>query len=393
MYKQLKFSGGNNMKKITMFVLIILILAAGFLPSVYAFNVDSKAYILIENSSGRVLSEMNADERLAPASLTKIMVLLLIAEEVNAGRLCLSEEVVTSSHASSRDGSVIWLEPGEVMSAADLVKSVVISSANDATVALAEHIAGSEEEFVKLMNRKAYTLKMSNTNFTNTVGYDHPEHYTTARDVAAMSRALMREENYAVFAEHMLTRLCSVRTGTARETQLLNTNNLITYYKGIEGIKTGTTDNAGFCLSASAFRNDMRLIGVVLGCKDNYDRVDLSEKLLDYGFAGYELHIPDSEIQLEPLLISGGVKRDLEITRLDSPPVVIPKGIADSLEYEIYLPQKVTAPIIRNQPVGTITAVLDGEVVYESYIVAAQSVQKLTFWRVLAAMVRGFFGH
>jgi D-alanyl-D-alanine carboxypeptidase (penicillin-binding protein 5/6) len=286
---------------------------------------------------------------------------------------------------------VIWLEPGEVMTVADLVKSVVISSANDSTVALAEHISGTEEDFVAYMNRKAYALGMRNTNFVNSVGYDHPQHYSTARDVAVMSRALMRAGNYAHFSERMLTRLCSVRTGTERETQLLNTNNLITFYKGIEGLKTGTTDNAGFCLSAVATRGEMRLISVVMGCKDNYDRVDLSEKLLDYGFAGYELHTPDVKTDFDPLPVAGGVQQELVLEETPTPAIILPKGRAGALEFEIYLPDSVTAPILRNQPIGTITATLDGSVVYESYIVAAHNVEKITFRRILTEMVKNFF--
>jgi D-alanyl-D-alanine carboxypeptidase (penicillin-binding protein 5/6) len=381
------------MKRFT-FILAVIAYAGGFFPSAAQTEPElpqSASYILVEASTGSVLREYNADERLAPASLTKVMLLLLIAEEINANRLCLTEEVTTTAHASAMDGSVIWLEAGEVMSVADLLKSVVISSANDATVALAEHIAGSEDGFVALMNQKAYVLGMSNTSFTNAVGYDDERHYSTARDVAVMSRALMREENYALFSEHMLTRLCSVRTATERETQLLNTNNLITYYKGIEGIKTGTTDNAGFCLSAAAVRGEMRLISVVMGCNDNFDRVDLSEKLLDYGFAGYEPHSPDSAMTFEPISVRNGVTATLTLSEMQTGAIVIPKGRADEIKYEVYLPEQVSAPVTRNQPIGTISASLDGEVVYESYIVAAESVQKLTFWRVFAEMVKSFF--
>jgi len=379
---------------------MVMIILLGNIWVVFAENAeqhlpDAKAYILVENSTGQVLSESNADERLSPASLTKIMLLLLVAEEVNAGRLSMDETVAASSHASSMGGSVIWLEPGEVMSVDDLVKAVVISSANDATVALAEYIGGSEEGFVKLMNQKAYVLGMTNTNFVNAVGYDDLErHYTTARDVAIMSRALMREKNYAVFSEHMLTRLCSVRTGTERETQLLNTNNLITYYKGIEGIKTGTTDDAGYCLSAAAMRGDMRLISVVMGCENNYDRVDLSEQLLDYGFANYELYNDCGENikPFENLQVLGGVERDVAIIPSLPGAIVIPKGRAGDIKYEIYLPKRVTAPIVRNQPIGTIAATLDGKSVYESYITAARPARKLTFSRTLTYMIGRFFG-
>ena len=352
----------------------------------------SSAYVLIEQSTGQILSAHNADRRLPPASLTKIMVLLLVAEEVNAKRLSLSDSVTVSAHASSMDGSVIWLEPGEIMTVGEMVKAVVISSANDATVALAEHIGKSEGGFVRLMNQKAYVLGMSDTSFTNAVGYDEPQHYTTARDVAKMSRALMRSQNYEHFSEHMLTRLCSVRTGTERETQLLNTNNLITYYKGIQGIKTGTTDNAGYCLSAAAVRNSLHLISVVMGCKDEFDRVDLSEKLLDYGFNGYELHRPDSDAEFKPPVVTGGVERELAVKELQAPAIVIKRGRAGGLKYESYLPEKVTAPVVRNQPVGTITATLDGEVVYESYIVAEKPVREMTFMRALTVLCKRFLG-
>ncbi|MCL2071766.1 MAG: D-alanyl-D-alanine carboxypeptidase [Oscillospiraceae bacterium] len=362
-------------------------------PSAEAALPDSVAHILIEASTGRVLSEANADERLAPASLTKIMLLLLAAEEINAGRLSFDALVTVSSHASKMDGSVIWLEQGESMSVADLVKSVVISSANDAAVALAEHISGSEEEFVKLMNRKAYVLGMSETNFVNAAGYDHPDHYTTAKDAATMSRALMRDENYELFSDYMLTRLCSVRAGTDREAQLLNTNKLITYYNGIEGIKTGTTDNAGHCLAAAATRDDMRLISVVMGCKDEADRVNRTEALLDYGFGNYELYRGFGK-DLEPfenLSVAGGVQRELKLAQIrDDSGIVIQKGRAGDIDYRIYLPEKVTAPIARNQPVGTVTATLDGKVVHESYITAEHTVHELTLFRVFAFLIRAF---
>jgi D-alanyl-D-alanine carboxypeptidase (penicillin-binding protein 5/6) len=375
--------------------IIVLILLGIFGATVKAQqqteSAATPAYILIESSTGQVLRENNADEKMPPASLTKIMLLLLVAEEINAGRLSLDEQVTASSYASSRDGSVIWLEPGEMMTVDDLVKSVVISSANDSAVALAEHIAGSEAGFVALMNQKAFTLGMSGTNFTNTVGYDEPQHYTTARDVAAMSRALMREENYGIFGEYMLTRLCSVRTGTARETQLLNTNKMITCYNGIMGIKTGTTDNAGYCLSAAATRNDMQLISVVMGCADEDSRVNLSQELLDYGFGGYELYHSAAAEKFDSLTVRNGVLAQVPIVQLDVPIIVIPKGRAGDIVYEIYLPEQVTAPLNRSQPVGTITARLDENIVYESYVVSAVTVERLTFWRILGEVIRGFF--
>jgi D-alanyl-D-alanine carboxypeptidase (penicillin-binding protein 5/6) len=390
------------MKKLTT-ILTIFVFAA-LLPSfgVSAEDVPqqpqqpevSTAYILIEASTGKVLSESNADVRLPPASLTKIMVLLLVAEEINAGRLCLTDTVTASANAAASTGSVIWLEQGERMNVADLVKATVISSANDAAVALGEHIAGNEQEFVALMNRRAHTLGMNNTTFANATGLDLHGHFTTARDVATMSRALMREENYAIFSEYMLTRLCSVRTGTARETQLLNTNKLITYYRGIEGIKTGTTDNAGYCLAAAAVRDDLRLISVVMGYADEDERLERTESLLDYGFAEYEIHRPDTGAQFAELRLPvvRGIAQNVAVMEQNPPVIVIPRGREGAIKYEIYLPEEVTAPIQANQPVGTITATLDGEVLYEGYIMAADDVAEMTFWRVLGFLVRSFLG-
>jgi D-alanyl-D-alanine carboxypeptidase (penicillin-binding protein 5/6) len=376
----------------------------------------SKSYILVEDSTGRVLSESNADERLPPASLTKIMVLLIVAEEVNAGRLSMTDTVTVTAHAASISGSTIWLEQGERMSVADLTKSVAIASANDAAVALAEHIAGNEEAFVNLMNRRAHTLGMSGTAFANASGLDEPVlppnrgHHTTARDVATMSRALMREENHRHFAEFMLTRLCSVRTGTARETQLLNTNKLITYYDGIEGVKTGTTDAAGYCLSAAASRGEgsqrLRLISVVMGCPDEEGRLTLTESLLDYGFANFEIYRRDNDatppnassspnfpnFEELRLPVLRGLSADVAVLPQTARAIVIPRGRAGDIRYEIYLPEGVTAPIEANQPVGTITATLDNEILYEGYILAATEVERMTFMRVFGFLVRGFMG-
>lgn len=353
---------------------------------------ETVAYILTESSTGTVLSESRADERMPPASLTKIMLLLITADEINAGRLAFTDTVTVSANASGMVGSVIWLEPGEKMSVADIVKSIVIASANDAAVALAEHIAGNEQNFVKLMNQKAMVLGMNNTNFVNSAGYDNPNHYTTARDAAIMSQALMRDKNYALFSEYMLTRLSSVRTGTDKETQLLNTNKLINYYKGIEGIKTGTTDNAGYCLSAAATRGDMRLISVVMGCNTDDERMDFSEQLLDYGFGNFELcrDLGQNLPPLNNLPVTGGVSGEVKISQMQKDVVmVIPKGRAGDIKYEIYLPEKVTAPIAQNQPVGTITAKLDGKVVYESYIISDSAAHKLTFSKVFTALLKG----
>jgi len=353
----------------------------------------AKTYILMEESTGRVLAERRSEERVQIASMTKIMLLLLVAEEINAGRLSFEDSVTASARASGAGGSVIWLNPGEVMSVGDLVKSVVIASANDAAYALAEYISGSEEKFVKQMNLKAYTLGMTNTSFSNSIGFDDENNYSTARDVALMAKALMRDENYNLFAEFMTTRLDSVRTGTERETQLLNTNKLIGKYKGIEGLKTGTTDKAGYCLTAVAKRGDMRLIAVVTGCSNEDARTDSARTLLDYGFGGYELYTPDAGTvsELPNVRVIGGVEREIPVTAEKSVAIVIPKGRSKDVKYEIYTPESVTAPVTKSQPIGNVTAWLDGEAVYEGYIVAADGARELTFMRSFGILIKDFF--
>jgi len=380
------------MKKVLLLLTAAIFAMSAIIPcNAEVLPTTARTYILTEESTGRVLASNRADERVQIASMTKIMLLLLVAEEINAGRLSFEDSVTASARASGAGGSVIWLNPGEVMSVADLVKSVVMASANDAAYALAEHISGSEEKFVKQMNLKAYTLGMTNTNFSNSIGFDDENNYSTAHDVALMAKALMREENYNLFADFMTTRLDSVRTGTPREAQLLNTNKLIGKYKGIEGLKTGTTDKAGYCLTAVAKRGDMRLIAVVTGCSNEDARTDSARALLDYGFAGYELYTPDSGTALPNVRVIGGVEREIPIAAEKSVAIVIPKGKGKDVKYEIYTPESVAAPITKNQPIGTVTAWLDEEAVYEGYIVAAAGAQKLTFIKSFGLLVERFF--
>ena len=266
----------------------------------------AKAAVLVESSTGRALCGLNENTRLPIASITKIMTLLIAAEEIDAGKLSFSDTAVCSAHANSMDGSVIWLETGEEMSVGDLAKSIVIASANDACVMLAEHIAGSEDKFVSMMNGKAAELGMTNTHFANCVGYDDDNHYSSARDVAVMAAELRK---YSFYDDFLLTRLDSVRTGTSRETQLLNTNKLITSYSGITGLKTGTTDGAGCCFCGTAKRGNMELTAVVLGCESDSDRFDAVRSLLDLGFDNYERVIPRPDVsELLEVPVERGIK-------------------------------------------------------------------------------------
>ena len=349
----------------------------------------AKAAILTELSTGQPIFELNADLRLPIASVTKIMTLIIAAEEIGAGRLSFDDTAVCSDYAGSMDGSVIWLEAGEEMSVGDLIKSVVIASANDACVMLAEHIEGSEPAFVQRMNKTAARLGLDNTSFANCVGYDNENHYSTARDIAVMAAELRQ---YPYFDDFLLTRLDSVRTGTSRESQLLNTNKLITSYNGITGLKTGTTDKAGCCLCATAERNGMELAAVVLGCSDDDDRFSAAKALLDYGFNGYEKATPHPEVsELLEIPVENGVKSGADTRFSGVSPIILPKGGASRLKYHYSRTEKVSAPVAKGQTMGFVTVTLDDEVIGTIKIIAAEEVEQLSFGKCAGYMFEALF--
>lgn len=350
---------------------------------------ETKSAILTEKETGKVLYEKNADEKRPIASVTKIMTLIITAEEIKEGRLSFSDTAVCSDYAGSMDGSVIWLEAGEVMEVGDLIKSIVIASANDACVMLAEHIEGSETAFVKRMNEKAQSLGMTNTSFVNCVGYDDPNHYSTARDIAKMAAELRK---YSYFDEYLLTRLDSVRTGTKTETQLLNTNKLITKYSGITGLKTGTTDNAGCCFCMTAKKNGMELIGVVLGCETDEGRFSDAESLLDYGFESYERIVlrPDTAELLE-IKVEGGTKKTVDTRFSGISDVILHKGTASEIEYHYSRTDAVSAPVEKGMVLGFVTMMSGDNVVGTAKIVAAETVELLDFGRCIEEIVKRLF--
>ena len=349
----------------------------------------ARAAILIERETGQTLYESNADERLAIASVTKIMTLLITAEEISAGRLSFEDTAVCSAYAGSMDGSVIWLEEGEEMTVGELVKSVVIASANDACVMLAEHIEGSETAFVERMNDTAEALGMTNTNFVNCVGYDNENHYSTARDIAKMAAQLRK---YKIYDEFLLTRLDSVRTGTKAETQLLNTNRLITSYDGITGLKTGTTDNAGYCLCATAERGDMSLIAVVLGCENDESRFSEAENLLDYGFNEFEkAELRPDTSELKEVTVKGGVKKTVDTRFSGTSDAVLPKGTASQIEYRYSCTEAVSAPVEKGQVLGFVTMLSGDSVIGTTKIVAAEEVEALDFGKCLSEIFGALF--
>lgn len=346
----------------------------------------AKSVILTESATGQVLYSQNPDEKLPIASVTKIMTLLIAAEEMKEGRITMEDTVTASFHAFSMEGSVIWLNEGEKMSLYDITRSIVISSANDACVALAEYISGSEDAFVQRMNKRAAELGMTNTNFVNSTGLDADNHYSTAADVAKMAAELRK---YDYYDEFLLTRLTYVREGTDRATQLLNTNRLLSY-KGITGLKTGTTDNAGYCFAATAKRGDMELIAVVLGAETDEGRFDIAKQLLDYGFDGFQLFSPTfEEERLTDIKVEKGVEKTIAIEAEKSLKCLIPKGKSGEVTYLYNIREKVKAPIKKGDQVGKIIVLLGDDTLFVAKVTAKSDCEELTFWKSLWLIWQG----
>lgn len=367
------------------FMCVLLVTAIAFTIYFPAANkaaraeASPKAEILYEANTGQVIFSQNADQKLPMASVTKVMSLLLWAEDIEAGKLSLDDRIKASSYASSAEGSVIWLSPGEELTAAELLEAVIVSSANDACIALAEHSAGSEAQFVKRMNVRAAELDMTGTRYTNCVGYDDSGHYTTARDVAIATAELMKHE---VFRGWMLTWLDYLRGG---ETQLVNTNKLVRTYNGMLGGKTGTTENAGCCFTACAERGELRLVAVALGCEDDDERFSTVKGLLDYGFDSFEKFTPETDYsKLVPIKVTRGVSDKIEpIIKNQGADCIIRKGRSSGVKYEYTFVEQCEAPVKRGQFLGEYLVTLDGAEVFRSEIVAKEDVPRMNFWRCL----------
>lgn len=318
------------------------------------FDIDAKSAILIDASSGKVIYEKNPHEKLAPASITKIMVLLLAMEALESNKIKLDDKVIISANASSMGGSQIYLEEGEVQTVKDLIKSICLRSANDASVALGEYIAGSEEIFVEMMNNKAKELGMESTNFKNITGLDEEGHYTSAYDVSLMSKELLK---YKKIHQWLTIWMSSIKVGKEKDVvqNLVNTNRLIHDYKGANGIKTGFTRKAGFCLSASATRGNLTLISVVMGCKNSSIRFKESKKLLDYGFANYQsIPLAKKNIVVKKLPVQKGKTDTVEVIIENDLSYLVKKGNSFEVKKEIILPNYINAPISKYSKIGEI---------------------------------------
>ena len=343
-----------------------------------SLDLKCRSAILMEFETGRVLYEQNADEALPPASVTKIMTLLIVMEAVDSGSIKLDDEVNVSSNAASMGGSQIFLEEGETMSVEDMLKSVIISSANDAAVALAEHVAGSEEEFVKRMNLRAAELEMKNTKFENTNGLDDTvsEHLTSARDIALMSRELIKHEKILEYSSIWMD---TIRNGAFG---LTNTNRLVRFYKGATGLKTGSTSKAKFCVSATAKRGNMHLICVIMGAETRDERNAMATRLLDYGFANYALFSAEGQ-KLDEIKVTGGVEDTCGIS-FGKFNVVVNKGEESKISATVELDDCLTAPIKLGDVAGKVVYKNGDKIVGEVPITATENVEKIKYGDILA---------
>ena len=360
-----------------------VIIAAMLTISVCASDFGVPSCILTEASTGEVLYEYNPDEALPPASVTKIMTLLLVMEAVDDGRLGWDEMVQTSEYAASMGGSQVYLEPGEEMSVAEMVKCVVVSSANDAAVALAEKVAGSEENFVAKMNDRAKELGMTNTVFKNTNGLDDTVegHVTSARDIAIMSRELITK--HPKILEYSSIWMDTIRNGAFG---LTNTNRLIRFYRGANGLKTGSTSKAKFCISATAERDGMELIAVIMAAETRDSRNEAAKKLLDYGFANWELaKLGAGELEKMPVL--GGIESEVGLVAAQTSAVVT-KGSAAKIERVFELPEKISAPVGEGEEVGRVIYYLGDEKLAEVPITAEKEVKKVGYIGLLGRFIR-----
>lgn len=353
------------------------------------FDLPCQAAILVDLGTGAVLYEKNADEQRAIASITKVMTLLLTFQALEAGRVQLTDVVPVSEHAYGMGGSQIWLEPGEQLTLEEMLKAICISSANDAAVAVAEYIGGSEDAFVQQMNAEAARLGMTGTHFENACGLDETGHLSTARDVAVMSREMLL--HHTEIADY-----CTIWTDTLRggETQLVNTNKLLRSYQGITGLKTGTTGGAGVCISASAERDGLGLVAVILGAPSSKDRFDAARTLLDYGFANYQsltAELPADAPKTLP--VARGAEENVELSYTAPGSFLAAKGDDAQLEVQLALPESVEAPVAAGQQLGTVTVLRGGQTLAEYPVAAANDVAALSFGLCFRRLVEALLLH
>lgn len=381
--------GWNRVKKAIGLWCAICLWAAVALPAFAAApsapEVTAPSALLMEASTGQVLFEKNSHDRRPPASVTKVMTMLLTMEAVDSGKIKMDDMVTASEYACGMGGSQVFLEPGEQMSVHDMLKAVAVASGNDAAVALSEHIAGSTEAFVGMMNERAAQLGMKDTHFVNCNGLDIDDHYTSAYDIALMSRELMTHTKIFDFTTIWMDSLRGGQFGLA------NTNKMIRFYEGATGLKTGSTSTAKFCVSATARRNDMDLIAVIMAAETSKDRFSDAKKLLDFGFANYAIANNTLNAEdLAPIPVEKGTAEKLHLEAGGASRVLVEKSRVAEVEKRITLPNEIKAPIARGDKIGEAEFSIGGEVVGTCDIVAAEDVAKMNMLQQLIRVSKYF---
>ncbi len=346
-------------------------------------NIEAKSAVLLEPVTGQILFESNADEKLPPASITKIMSLILVMEAIDSGVLTLETEITASEHACSMGGSQIWLEPNEKMTVHELLKATVIASANDATVALGEAIAGSEEAFVAKMNERARQLGMNSTNFINCTGLDAEGHLTTAHDVALMSAELIK---HGLIKNYSTVWMDSLRGG---ESELVNTNKLVRFYEGCTGLKTGTTSGAGHCLAATAERDGLSLVAVVMGADNSNKRFEGAKKMLNYGFANFKFQKITADLSENNFVeVEKGLQPSVQVSPANELNILLPKASTDDITQTLEINDSITAPVNKGDSVGRVVVKKGEEEIGVIELCAAENVEKLNMGHTLLMLFK-----
>ena len=363
----------------------LLLLAAAFPANAVDLAVGGKSAVLMDIETGTILFESNAHEPLPPASVTKVMTMLLIMEAIDSGKIGWDDTVVASEAAAAKGGSQVYLKVGETMTVTDMVKSIAVSSANDCACAMAEHIAGSESAFVDMMNSRAKELGMNDTHFVNCTGLDDgadaASHKTSAYDIALMSRELLK--NHPDIQKFTTIWMDTVRNGAFG---LSNTNKLVRFYSGATGLKTGFTSSAGYCLSASAQRDGLGLIAVVMGCETSQERFAACKSMLDYGFAGYALVKPEMP-QETTVPVTLGKSDFVRAVPGTAESLLIDKAQKNSVTTEVTLEESVKAPVSQGQRLGTMTIKSGGQILAEIPLVAEEAVPRLSYWDIFVDLL------
>ncbi len=379
------------MKRFTSFLLALTIIV-GQISIVFAntkeakLDISSKSAVLMDASTGKILYEKNSHEKLPPASVTKVMTMLLICEALESGKIKEDDDVQISEVASSMGGSQIFLEPGEIQKVDTLLKSIAVASANDACVAMAEYVGGSVEEFVVLMNKRAKELGMNDTNFVNTNGLPVDNHYTSAYDIALMSKELLKHKK---ISKYLTTWMDEVVVGKKQaKIGISNTNKLVKHYQGATGVKTGFTQQAKYCLSASALRNNTHLIAVTLCAETSPIRFKDATNLLNYGFANYEsVKICGANDKVATVKFEKGEKENVDLVAKDDLSVLIKKGDKKDFTKKVQIKDDLKLPIKKNTELGVVKVYRGDELVGESKIINTEDINKASYLQMLRRIV------